>query len=137
MLLPAQRHTSDPLAKAYPAGLGEEWDKAEQQRRPPCPSLCRLIHCHHQEQSQQALEAFLEDVSVLGIDEEICQLFGKERGWLGITARISLTEPVAMLARSPDLAVLFSPAFGRENPCGIVMENGLISCVVRVKSAVD
>lgn len=34
------------------------------------------------EQSQQALEAFLEDVSVLGIDEEICRIFGRERGRL-------------------------------------------------------
>jgi tRNA(fMet)-specific endonuclease VapC len=32
--------------------------------------------------SQQALDTFLEDVSVLGIDEETCQLFGKERGRL-------------------------------------------------------
>ena len=36
-------------------------------------------YSRHPEQSQQALEAFLEDVSVLGIDEEICKLFGKER----------------------------------------------------------
>jgi tRNA(fMet)-specific endonuclease VapC len=47
------------------------------------PELYEGVHySHHPEQSQQALEAFLEDVSVLGIDEEICQLFGKERGWL-------------------------------------------------------
>ena len=39
-------------------------------------------YSRHPEQSQQALEAFLEDVSVLGIDKEICQLFGKERGRL-------------------------------------------------------
>jgi tRNA(fMet)-specific endonuclease VapC len=34
------------------------------------------------DQSQQALDAFLEDVSVLGIDEEICRIFGRERGQL-------------------------------------------------------
>jgi tRNA(fMet)-specific endonuclease VapC len=34
------------------------------------------------EQSQQALDAFLEDVTVLGIDEEICKIFGRERGRL-------------------------------------------------------
>jgi tRNA(fMet)-specific endonuclease VapC len=34
------------------------------------------------DKSQAALEAFLEDVAVLGIDEEICQRFGKERGRL-------------------------------------------------------
>jgi tRNA(fMet)-specific endonuclease VapC len=34
------------------------------------------------EQSRQALDAFLEDVSVLGIDEEICKIFGRERGRL-------------------------------------------------------
>src|SRR5919109_3384705 len=34
------------------------------------------------ESSQQALDAFLEDVTVLGIDEEICKLFGRERGRL-------------------------------------------------------
>jgi tRNA(fMet)-specific endonuclease VapC len=34
------------------------------------------------DQSQQALDAFLEDVSVLGIDEEICKIFGRERGRL-------------------------------------------------------
>jgi tRNA(fMet)-specific endonuclease VapC len=34
------------------------------------------------EQSQQALNAFLEDVSVLGIDEEVCKIFGRERGRL-------------------------------------------------------
>jgi tRNA(fMet)-specific endonuclease VapC len=34
------------------------------------------------EQSQQALNAFLEDVSVLGIDEEVCDIFGRERGRL-------------------------------------------------------
>jgi tRNA(fMet)-specific endonuclease VapC len=34
------------------------------------------------EQSKQALDAFLEDVSVLGIDEEICKIFGRERGRL-------------------------------------------------------
>jgi tRNA(fMet)-specific endonuclease VapC len=34
------------------------------------------------EQSQQALDAFLEEVSVLGIDEEICKSFGRERGRL-------------------------------------------------------
>jgi tRNA(fMet)-specific endonuclease VapC len=33
-------------------------------------------------QSQQALDAFLEDVSVLGIDEEVCKIFGRERGRL-------------------------------------------------------
>ena len=32
------------------------------------------------EQSQQALDAFLEDVTVLGLDEEICKIFGRERG---------------------------------------------------------
>lgn len=35
-----------------------------------------------QDRSQQALDAFLEDVSVLGIDEEICKRFGRERGRL-------------------------------------------------------
>ena len=34
------------------------------------------------EQSRQALDAFLEDVTVLGIDEEICKIFGRERGRL-------------------------------------------------------
>jgi predicted nucleic acid-binding protein len=34
------------------------------------------------EQSQQALDAFLEDVTVLGLDEEICKIFGWERGRL-------------------------------------------------------
>ena len=34
------------------------------------------------EQSQRALDAFLEDVSVLGIDEEMCKMFGRERGRL-------------------------------------------------------
>jgi tRNA(fMet)-specific endonuclease VapC len=34
------------------------------------------------EQSQRALDAFLEDVSVLGIDEEVCKIFGRERGRL-------------------------------------------------------
>jgi tRNA(fMet)-specific endonuclease VapC len=34
------------------------------------------------DQSQQALDAFLEDVSVLGIDDEICKIFGRERGRL-------------------------------------------------------
>jgi predicted nucleic acid-binding protein len=41
-----------------------------------------VYYSRHPEQSQQALEAFLKDVSVLGIDKEICQLFGKERGRL-------------------------------------------------------
>jgi tRNA(fMet)-specific endonuclease VapC len=34
------------------------------------------------DQSQQALDAFLEDVSILGIDEEVCKIFGRERGRL-------------------------------------------------------
>ena len=34
------------------------------------------------DQSKQALDAFLEDVSVLGIDEEICTIFGRARGRL-------------------------------------------------------
>jgi tRNA(fMet)-specific endonuclease VapC len=34
------------------------------------------------DQSKQALDIFLEDVSVLGIDEEICKIFGRERGRL-------------------------------------------------------
>jgi tRNA(fMet)-specific endonuclease VapC len=34
------------------------------------------------DQSQQALDAFLEDVSALGIDEEVCKIFGRERGRL-------------------------------------------------------
>jgi tRNA(fMet)-specific endonuclease VapC len=34
------------------------------------------------ERSQQAFNAFLEDVSVLGIDEEVCKIFGRERGRL-------------------------------------------------------
>jgi tRNA(fMet)-specific endonuclease VapC len=33
-------------------------------------------------QSQEALDAFLEDVSLLGIDEEVCKIFGRERGRL-------------------------------------------------------
>jgi tRNA(fMet)-specific endonuclease VapC len=39
-----------------------------------------IHYARHPEQSQQALGVFLEDVSVLVIDEEICKLFGKERG---------------------------------------------------------
>ena len=39
-------------------------------------------YSRHPEQSQRALETFLEDVSVLGIDEEVCKLFGRERGRL-------------------------------------------------------
>jgi len=34
------------------------------------------------ERSQQALDACLEDVSVLGIDEAICKICGRERGRL-------------------------------------------------------
>lgn len=34
------------------------------------------------DKSRAALEAFLEDVSVLGVDEEICKIFGRERGKL-------------------------------------------------------
>jgi predicted nucleic acid-binding protein len=34
------------------------------------------------DKSQAALEGFLEDVAVLGIDQEICKRFGKERGRL-------------------------------------------------------
>jgi tRNA(fMet)-specific endonuclease VapC len=34
------------------------------------------------DKSRAALEAFLEDVSVLGVDEEICKIFGSERGKL-------------------------------------------------------
>jgi tRNA(fMet)-specific endonuclease VapC len=49
-------------------------------------SLAELLEGVHYsripDQSQQALDAFLEDVSVLGIDEEICKLFGRERGRL-------------------------------------------------------
>lgn len=41
-----------------------------------------IHYSRNPEQGQQALEAFLEDVSVLGIDEEVCQLFGRERGRL-------------------------------------------------------
>ena len=32
--------------------------------------------------SQASLDAFLEDVTVLGLDEETCHVFGKERGRL-------------------------------------------------------
>jgi tRNA(fMet)-specific endonuclease VapC len=39
-------------------------------------------HSRNPVQSQQALDTFLEDVSVLGIDEEICKIFGRERGRL-------------------------------------------------------
>jgi tRNA(fMet)-specific endonuclease VapC len=39
-------------------------------------------YSRNQEQSQQALDAFLEDVTVLGLDEEICKIFGRERGRL-------------------------------------------------------
>jgi tRNA(fMet)-specific endonuclease VapC len=34
------------------------------------------------ERSQRALDAFLDDVSVLGVDEAICKIFGRERGRL-------------------------------------------------------
>jgi tRNA(fMet)-specific endonuclease VapC len=34
------------------------------------------------EQSRQALDAFLEDVTALGLDEEICKIFGREWGRL-------------------------------------------------------
>ena len=30
------------------------------------------------ERSQQALDAFLDDVTVVGIDEDICEIFGRE-----------------------------------------------------------
>ena len=33
-------------------------------------------------ESQAVLEAFLEDISILGIDEETCKIFAKERGRL-------------------------------------------------------
>jgi tRNA(fMet)-specific endonuclease VapC len=39
-------------------------------------------YSRHPDQSKQALDAFLEEVSVLGIDEEICTIFGRERGRL-------------------------------------------------------
>lgn len=32
--------------------------------------------------SQQALETFLQEIPVLGIDEQICKIFGQERGRL-------------------------------------------------------
>jgi tRNA(fMet)-specific endonuclease VapC len=37
---------------------------------------------HDPEESERALDAFLEDVTVLGIDEEIGKLFGRERARL-------------------------------------------------------
>ncbi len=33
-------------------------------------------------QSQQVLETFLQEIPVLGVDEQICKVFGKERGRL-------------------------------------------------------
>jgi tRNA(fMet)-specific endonuclease VapC len=39
-------------------------------------------YSRHPDQSKQALDAFLEEVAVLGIDEEICTIFGRERGRL-------------------------------------------------------
>jgi tRNA(fMet)-specific endonuclease VapC len=41
-----------------------------------------LQYSRDPERSQQALDAFLEDISVLGIDEAICKIFGRERGRL-------------------------------------------------------
>ena len=39
-------------------------------------------YSRHPDQSKQALEAILGEVSGLGIDEEICTIFGRERGRL-------------------------------------------------------
>lgn len=41
-----------------------------------------LYYSRDPDKSRMALEAFLEDVSVLGVDEEICKRFGRERGRL-------------------------------------------------------
>ncbi|SRR6266511_3545593 len=41
-----------------------------------------VYYARDPDKSQAALDAFLEDVAVLGIDEEICRRFGKERGRL-------------------------------------------------------
>ena len=41
-----------------------------------------IYYSRDPEKSRVALEAFLEDVSVLGVDEEICKIFGRERGRL-------------------------------------------------------
>ena len=41
-----------------------------------------VFYSRDPEASRQGFAEFLEDVSILGIDEEICQVFAKERGKL-------------------------------------------------------
>lgn len=41
-----------------------------------------VIYSRDPSRSQQALDTFLQEIPVLGVDEEICKAFGRERGRL-------------------------------------------------------
>jgi len=75
--------------------------------------------------NEQGLNEFLEGITLLGIDEETCQLFGKERGRLRSIGRMisDFDLLIGITARQNDLTLLTNNRRHFENIEGLRIES--------------
>jgi len=75
--------------------------------------------------NEQGLNEFLEGITLLGIDEETCQLFGKERGRLRSIGRMisDFDLLIGITARQNDLTLLTNNLRHFENIEGLRIES--------------
>jgi tRNA(fMet)-specific endonuclease VapC len=67
-----------------------------------------ILYSQDPEKNERGLQDFLQDVTVIGIDEETSRLFGKERGWLRAEGKgvADFDLMIGMTARQHDLTLL-------------------------------
>ncbi len=77
------------------------------------------------EGNEQGLNEFLEGITLIGIDEETCQLFGKERGRLRSIGRMisDFDLLIGITALQNDLTLLTNNRRHFENVEGLRLEN--------------
>lgn len=75
--------------------------------------------------NEQGLNEFLEGITLIGIDEETCQLFGKERGRLRSIGRMisDFDLLIGITARQNDLTLLTNNRRHFENIEGLRIES--------------
>ncbi len=67
-----------------------------------------VLYSQDPEKNEKGLQDFLQDVTVIGIDEETSRLFGKERGWLRAEGKrvADFDLMIGVTARQHDLTLL-------------------------------
>jgi predicted nucleic acid-binding protein len=84
-----------------------------------------ILYSQDPEKNERGLQDFLQDVTVIGIDEETSRLFGKERGWLRAEGKgvADFDLMIGMTARQPDLTLLTNNRRHFEHVKGLRIES--------------